>query len=55
MVVKPLKGIESQKYHPIIREIPGLQVLLTPCILSPVQKLTSQMLNSYEAYLGGAA
>lgn len=38
-VLKPLNGIESNKYQPLIRIVKKGEVILTPCDLSPAYKV----------------
>lgn len=43
-IVKPLKGIQTCKYNPIIRLTPKPDPILTPYPLSPLRKTTEEML-----------
>jgi len=47
-VVKPLAGIESSKYQPLIRKVANGEVLITPSELSPAYKITRKVLKSYK-------
>jgi hypothetical protein len=37
-VIRPLAGIESNKYQPIIRQITSIKVAITPFPISPITK-----------------
>ncbi len=37
-VIRPLQGIESGKFQPIVRQIQNIKVQITPCQISPVTK-----------------
>lgn len=37
-VLRPLNGIESNKYQPIIRQLQHIKVLISPCQISPINK-----------------
>lgn len=50
-IVKPLAGIESNKYQPLIRKVTTGEVLITPSELSPAYKVTSKVLKSYKSSL----
>lgn len=43
MVVKPLKGIQTCKYNPVIRITPKPDPILTPHNLSPLRKMTEDI------------
>lgn len=47
-VVKPLKGIQTWKYNPIIRITPQPDPILTPYPLSPLRKITNSLLQRLE-------
>lgn len=47
-IIKPLKGIESTKFKPIIRKIDGDLILLTPPNFSPADTITNQMILAYK-------
>lgn len=46
--VKPLNGIESDKFHPFIRKLKDVNVLVTPCQLSPAYKVITNLLKEYK-------
>lgn len=49
-IVKPLKGIESSKFKPIIRKLDSGHIQLTPPCFSPADTITNKMVLSYQAY-----
>ncbi|CAI2372323.1 unnamed protein product [Moneuplotes crassus] len=46
--VKPLNGIESNKFQPLIRKLKDVNVMITPCELSPAYKVTNNLLKEYK-------
>lgn len=47
-IVKPLAGIETNKYQPLIRKVPNGEVMITPLSISPAYKMTREILKSYK-------
>jgi hypothetical protein len=45
LVVKPLHGIENQKYHPIIKNMDDIQVAITPYTMTPLNAITKPFIN----------
>lgn len=45
LVVKPLHGIENQKYHPIIKNMDDIQVSITPYTMTPLNAITKPFIN----------
>jgi hypothetical protein len=37
-VIRPLNGIESNKYQPIIRQLADVKVTISPCLMSPLTR-----------------
>lgn len=37
-MLRPLAGIESNKYQPIIRQLANVKVILSPCPMSPLTR-----------------
>ena len=50
IIIKPLKGIESCKFMPIIRKIAADNITITPSSFSPADTITNQMILSYQNY-----
>ena len=50
-IVKPLKGIESSKFRPIIRRLDADKIVLTPPTFSPADTITNKMILSYQSFL----
>lgn len=46
--LKPLNGIESNKFTPLIRKVPNGEVILTPADFSPAYKVCRHMIVSYK-------
>lgn len=47
-VLKPLRGIEIQKFNPIIRNVPGVALEMAPYGVKPASKMVVSMLKSKE-------
>ena len=47
-VLKPLNGIESNKFQPLIRVVEKGQVLITPADFSPAHKVCKHLMTSYK-------
>lgn len=47
-VIKPLAGIETNKYQPLIRKVPNGEVVITPLSISPAYRVTQEILKSYK-------
>ena len=50
MVVKPLNGIENQKFHPIIKNIDDIQVAITPYQMTPLNAVTKPFINQLKSF-----
>lgn len=50
-IIKPLKGIESCKFKPIVRRVDSDHIAITPPNFSPADTITNQMILSYQSYL----
>jgi len=44
-VIKPMTGIENNKFQPIIKKIPDLNMALSPCALPPAKNLVHKLLK----------
>jgi len=56
MVVKPLNGVENIKLQPIIRKINDVKFAITPYQMTPLNKMTNQVLGqmiSFNEYSEG--
>lgn len=47
-VVRPLNGIESNKFQPLIRKVKNGEVIMTPADISPAYKMTKNLVKSYK-------
>lgn len=47
-VLKPLNGIESNKFQPVIRIVEKGKVLITPADMSPAYKVCKNLMTSYK-------
>ena len=50
LVVKPLNGIENQKYHPIIKNMDDIQVSITPYQMTPLNSVTKPFINQLKSF-----
>ncbi len=54
-VIRPMNGIESNKYQPIIRNDPSIKITVTPLTLSPTNySLKRQPISNIEDNIGTA-
>lgn len=37
-IIRPMNGIESNKYQPIVRQLQNVKVQISPCVMSPLAK-----------------
>ena len=45
LVVKPLNGIENQRFHPIIKNMNDIEVAITPYQMTPLNAVTKPFIN----------
>ena len=45
IVIKPLNGIENQKYHPIIKNVGEIDVAITPYSITPINSMTKPFIS----------
>ena len=45
IVVKPLNGIDNQKYHPIIKNMDEIDVSITPYVMTPLNAITKPLIS----------
>jgi len=50
IVVKPLNGIEIQKYHPIIKNMQDLDISVTPYQMTPLNAVTKPFINQLKSF-----
>jgi hypothetical protein len=50
MVIKPLNGVDNNKFQPIIRKLSNIQVSITPFVMTPLHKVTKEMLNQMMSF-----
>jgi hypothetical protein len=50
IVVKPLNGIENQKYHPIIKNMDDIDVSITPYQMTPLNAVTRPFINQLKSF-----
>ena len=50
VVVKPLNGIEIQKYHPIIKNMQEIDVSITPYQMTPLNAVTKPFINQLKHF-----
>jgi hypothetical protein len=44
-VIKPLNGVDNTKFQPIIRRLSNVKVAITPFQLTPLHKVTKDILG----------
>ena len=50
IVVKPLNGIDNQKYHPIIKNMDEIDVSITPYVMTPLSAVTKPFINQLKSF-----
>lgn len=45
IVIKPLQGIENQKFHPIIKCLEEFDIAITPYQITPINAMTKPFIN----------
>lgn len=50
IVVKPLNGIENQKYHPIIKNMDEIDISITPYQMTPLNAVTKPFINQLKSF-----
>jgi hypothetical protein len=49
-VVKPLNGIECQKFQPIIRKVQNIEIAISPCDMTPLNKVAGEYLSQMKLF-----
>jgi 2-keto-3-deoxy-L-rhamnonate aldolase RhmA len=49
-VIKPLNGVDNNKFQPIIRKLSNVKVSITPYVMTPLHKVTKEMLNQMMSF-----
>jgi len=44
-VVKPMPGIDNQKFQPIIRQVQNIKISITPYQMTPINAVTKPFLS----------
>ena len=50
IVIKPLNGIENQKFHPIIKNMDEVDVSITPYAITPINALTKPFISQFKSF-----
>lgn len=50
VVIKPLNGIDNQKYHPIIKNMDEIDVSITPYVMTPIASMTKPFINQFKVF-----
>ena len=50
IVLKPLNGIENQKYHPIIKNVNDIDISITPYQITPINSMTKPFINHFKSF-----
>jgi hypothetical protein len=50
IVIKPLNGIDSQKYHPIIKNLDECDVSITPYVMTPLSHMTKPLISQLKVF-----
>ena len=49
-VVKPMHGIENQKFHPIIKNMEDIDIAITPYQMTPLNAVTKPFINQLKSF-----
>lgn len=49
-VVKPMNGIENQKFHPIIKNMEDIDIAITPYQMTPLNAVTKPFINQLKSF-----
>ena len=49
-VIKPLNGVDNSKFQPIIRRLDNIKVAITPYQMTPLHKVTNQVLQQMQSF-----
>ena len=49
-MIKPLNGVDNVKFQPIIRKLDNIQIAITPYPMTPLHKMTKQVLIHMQSY-----
>ena len=49
-VIKPLNGVDNNKFQPIIRKLSNVKVAITPYVMTPLHKVTKEMLQQMQSF-----
>jgi len=49
-VIKPLNGIDNQKYHPIIKNMSDIEVAITPYVMTPIASMTKAFISQFKSF-----
>lgn len=50
IVIKPLNGIDNQKYHPIIKNMDDIDVTITPYAITPIHSMTKPFISQFKSF-----
>ena len=50
VVIKPLNGIDNQKYHPIIKNLDDVDISITPFSITPINAMTKPFINQLKSF-----
>ena len=50
IVIKPLNGIDNQKYHPIIKNLDDIDIAITPYCITPINSMTKPFINQLKSF-----
>lgn len=49
-MIKPLNGVDNNKFQPIIRKLSNVKVAITPYVMTPLHKVTKEMLQQMQSF-----
>lgn len=50
LVIKPMNGIENQRFHPIIKNLEDIEVAITPYQMTPINSMAKPFINQFKSF-----
>ena len=50
IVIKPLNGVENNKFQPIVRQLDNIKVAITPFQMTPLHRVTDAVIQQMQSY-----
>ena len=50
IVIKPMNGIDNQKFHPIIKNMDEIDISITPYVMTPINSMTKPFISQFKSF-----